>query len=334
VTESLNQLFERLRTYSPWEVLVELAIIWIVVYLVVRFLRGTRGAGMVKGLAILLVVATLAVQILGGEGGQSFRRLTYLYNRSIAFLAIAFLVIFQPELRRALIRLGDAVFSRHRRKDVAPVIEAIVGACSFLARNRIGALIAIERSVGLGGLTEGGTPINGDVSPRLLQSIFWPNSALHDLGAVIRGTKIAAAGVQFPMAEQGELADEFGSRHRAAVGITHESDCIAIVVSEERGEIRIAEWGKLRPPISPDELRTFLTRRLAESTSRTERLKRERLAHGKANPALADEEVDEVGTFDDAGEDLLKAKPGAPGRDKKEKKSGDAPRKSNESVAP
>lgn len=256
--EHFQQLLDRLRTYSPWEVLIELAIIWVVLYLIFRFLRGTRGAGIIKGLALLLIVATLAVQILGGENHQSFQRLTYLYNRSLAFLAIAFLVIFQPELRRALIKLGETPFLHRRHEDVTPVIEAVVEAARFLARNRIGAIIAIERQVGLGATVEGGTLLNAECSAPLLQTIFWPNSALHDLGVVIRGNRILAAGVQFPMADEGDVAKAFGSRHRAAVGVTLESDCLAIVVSEERGEIRLAMEGKLLPAVPPEDLRTIL----------------------------------------------------------------------------
>jgi len=256
--EHFQQLLDRLQTYSPWEVVIELAIIWVVLYLIFRFLRGTRGAGIIKGLALLLIVATLAVQILGGENHQSFQRLTFLYNRSLAFLAIAFLVIFQPELRRALIKLGETPFLHRRQQDVAPVIDAIVEAAGFLARNRIGAIIAIERQVGLGATVEGGTLLNAECSAPLLQTIFWPNSALHDLGVVIRGSRVLAAGVQFPMADTGTLSKAFGSRHRAAVGVTLESDCLAIVVSEERGEIRLAAEGKLSPAVAPDDLSAIL----------------------------------------------------------------------------
>lgn len=256
--EYFQQLLDRLQTYSLWEVLIELAIIWVVLYVIFRFLRGTRGAGIIKGLALLLIVATLAVQILGGENHQSFQRLTFLYNRSLTFLAIAFLVIFQPELRRALIKLGETPFLHRRQEDVAPVIDAIVEAAGFLARNRIGAIIAIERQVGLGATVEGGTLLNAECSAPLLQTIFWPNSALHDLGVVIRGNRILAAGVQFPMADAGTLSKTFGSRHRAAVGVTLESDCLAIVVSEERGEIRLAAEGKLSPAVAPDDLRAIL----------------------------------------------------------------------------
>ncbi len=274
MAEQIQKLLDRVSTYPLWEIGIEFAIIAVALYLIIRFLRGTRGAGIIKGLALLLIIATLAVQILGGEDNQSFQRLAFLYNRSLAFLAIGFLVIFQPELRRALIKLGEASFFHRRRQDVAPIIESVVEACDFLARNRIGAIIALERQIGLGAAIEGGTLLDAHVSARLLQTIFWPNSALHDLGVVIRQERVVAAGVQFPMAEQGELDGDFGSRHRAALGVTLESDCIAVVVSEERGEIRIAESGKLSDTITADRLRNLLLKRLSEPTTQPDQSRR------------------------------------------------------------
>lgn len=262
--EGFRQLLTRLSGYAPVEVAVELLIIWVVIYLVIRFLRGTRGAGIIKGLAVILIVGTLLIRILGQEG-EHFQRLTFLYDRALGFAAIALLVVFQPELRRALIRVGETQFFRPGRSEIAPMIEAVIAACEFNSKNKFGLLIAIERSVGLGGLVEGGTPLNADVSPRLLQSIFWPNSALHDLGVVIRNGKVLAAGVQFPLAEIGDLDRSLGARHRAAVGITQETDCIAVVVSEETGDISLSERGRLFKGLTSDELRRLLADRLLQS---------------------------------------------------------------------
>lgn len=261
--ENLSQLVARLAGYSLIEIAIELALIWLVVYLVVRFLRGTRGAGILKGLALLLILGTLAIRILS-QDGQSFQRLTYLYDRTLAFLAIALVVVFQPELRRVLIRLGETTFFRPRRSEIAPMIESVVEACQYNSKNRFGALIAIERSVGLGGLSEAGTRLDAMVSARLLQSIFWPNSALHDLGVLIREGRVFAAGVQFPLAETGPLQAHLGSRHRAGLGITEESDCISIIVSEESGEISVAERGRIFFDLSVEELRRFLCERLLQ----------------------------------------------------------------------
>ena len=124
---------------------------------------------------------------------------------------------------------------------------------------KFGALIAIEREVGLGGIAESGTYLNADLSAALLNTIFWPNSPLHDLGVVIQGGRIMYAGVQFPLAESGELERELGSRHRAAVGMSQESDAIVLVVSEETGDVSIAERGQLIRKLTPEGLRGLLS---------------------------------------------------------------------------
>src|SRR6185312_4937416 len=129
---------------------------------------------------------------------------------------------------------------------------------SFLSRRKIGALIAIEREVGLGGIAESGTRLNADLTAELLNTIFWPNSPLHDLGVIISQGRVAYAGVQFPLAESGELERELGSRHRAAVGMSQESDAVVVVVSEETGDISVAERGQLIRKLTAEGLRGLL----------------------------------------------------------------------------
>jgi diadenylate cyclase len=135
-------------------------------------------------------------------------------------------------------------------------------AVSFLSKSQFGALIAIERNSRLGGLIDAGVALDALVDARLLESIFWPNSPLHDLGVVIRGDRILAASVQFPLAEEGLVSVEYGSRHRAAVGLSMESDCIVVIVSEETGGISIAEHGRLTSNIPRDDFRDVLGARL------------------------------------------------------------------------
>jgi len=260
--ERFRQIIGRLGEYPLWEVAVELLVIWVLVYTVYRFIRGTRAAGALKGLLIVLILGTLVVRVLGDQ----FPRLAVLWNLVLGFAAIALLVTFQPELRRALIRLGEAPFFRTGAQDVAPVVEAITSACEFLSKNKFGAIIAIERNVGLRDMIETGRILRADVSAALLQSIFWPNNPLHDMGVVIGGGKILAAGVQFPLAEPGEMPDpRLGTRHRAAVGLARVSDAIVVVVSEETGAISIAEGRSLDRWLTPEALRRELTRRLTRS---------------------------------------------------------------------
>lgn len=256
------QLVERIGTYPWWQVLIELAVIWALVYIIVRFIRGTRAAGALKGLLFLLVAATLVVRILNRQ--DAFGRLTFLYENFLALLAITLIVVFQPELRRGLIRLGETPLFRRSTSSFQIVVESIVEACTYFSKAKFGAIIVIERETGLKGLVEGGTVMNAEVSARLLQTIFFPGSALHDLAVVIKGDRIISAGVQLPLADPAEMPDAaLGSRHRAAVGISGESDALVVVVSEETGTISLAERGRLDRTFTPDELRRELLRRLA-----------------------------------------------------------------------
>ena len=185
-------------------------------------------------------------------------RIEFLYDKFLSFASFAIVVVFQPELRRALLRLGETRLFRGWSQQINEEIEALVESAAFLSRRKIGALIAIEREVGLGGIAESGTRLNADLTSELLNTIFWPNSPLHDLGVIISQGRVAYAGVQFPLAESGDLERELGSRHRAAVGMSQESDAVVLVVSEETGDVSIAERGQLIRKLTPEGLRGLL----------------------------------------------------------------------------
>lgn len=267
--EQIQQLIRRIEGHlhdQPWVVAVELAVIWLAVFLALRFLHGTRGARVIKGAALVLIVGTLLMQVLAGRDSD-FERLSFLYDKFLTFAALALIVVFQPELRRGLVRLGEARLFRGGGR-MGRVIDQIVGSVAYLSRNKIGGLIAIERQVGLKGIVEAGTAIDAVVSRDLLNTIFWPGSALHDMGVVIRDDRVAAAGVQFPLAEGVELDSELGSRHRAAIGLSQECDALVIVVSEETGKISIAQRGVLTRGLSPQALRERLLRGLSRRAER------------------------------------------------------------------
>jgi diadenylate cyclase len=267
--EALQTTIDRLLEYTLWEVVVEVAAVWVLVYIGYRFVRGTRAAGAFKGVLVLLIITALAVRVLEQTG--LLPRISALYDSVAGLAAIALIVTFQPELRRALIRLGEGTFFRFTQAEVRPVADAVVEACSFLSKTKFGAIIAIERSTGLRELIEGGVKLDADVSSKLLMTIFTPNTALHDMGVVIRGGKIVAASVQFPLADPADLPDEhLGTRHRAAVGLAKVSDAIVIVVSEETGAISIAEGRDLRRWLSPDQLRDELLRRMSSAAPPTD----------------------------------------------------------------
>ncbi|MDG2031662.1 MAG: diadenylate cyclase [Phycisphaerales bacterium] len=268
---SIDNIFHLFRGYPIWEVLIELAIIWICVWLIVRFLQGTRGAGVVKGFAVIIVLLTLSIRLMG-EASDAFGRIKFISNQMLGLLAIFLIVVFQPELRQAMIRLGQTRFFGRRSPQVNKLADAVTEAVEFLAKNQFGALIVIERGVRLGGLVEGGVQVDGLVTPRLLESIFWPNSPLHDLAVVIRGDRIVASNVQLPLAETGAVAMQLGSRHRAAVGVTVESDALVVVVSEETGMTRLAEFGSLSKPIPLEDFKSRLLERLHAPLTTEEQL--------------------------------------------------------------
>jgi diadenylate cyclase len=238
----IPQFLRQIQGIPWWQIAIELIMIGLVVFWVVAFLRGTRGARMLRGIAFILVALFLIVHLLGTV--FQLKRVEFLYSKLLVGVSFVVAVVFQPELRRALMRLGEA-------------------------KRKIGALIAIERETGLGGIAESGTRVNADISADLLNTIFWPNSPLHDLGVVISNGRVAYAGVQFPLAESGELERELGSRHRAAVGMSQETDAVVLIVSEETGDISIAERGQLIRKLTAESLRGLLGELLNRGQSET-----------------------------------------------------------------
>ncbi len=259
--EFLRTQLTRFTTYPWWVVTLELVLIGVVVYWVLEFLRGTRGARLIKGTALFLILAYTIIKL----GGNKLPQVEYLFSRLLVFTSFAIVVVFQPELRRALMRLGETRFFRPGGSASLRLIDCLSKTAEYCSRNRIGALIAVEREVGLGGLVEQGTILNADATPELLNTIFWPGSMLHDMGVVIRDGRIAAAGVQFPLAEGAEVTPDMGARHRAALGLSQESDALILVVSEETGIISIAERGEFVRELTCDQLRDRLSRALQKT---------------------------------------------------------------------
>jgi diadenylate cyclase len=260
--DTLTSLFERFGSgsYNLYVVCAELVLIGLMINWCAGVLHGTRGTRLLRGLLVVLIAATLIVRVLADQ--LDWTRLALLYQYFIIGMAFIALVAFQPELRRALIRAGDVSFLR-RAAPRGKLISALSESAGYLSRNRYGALIAIQRDVGLANWAENGTQLNAEVSANLLNSVFYPNSALHDLGMIIRGSRVLAAGCQFTVSESGEVDTSLGSRHRAAVGLSAESDALVLVVSEETGTISLADRGKLTRYLALDDLQDELESRLA-----------------------------------------------------------------------
>ena len=251
-----------LGSYDWWKVALELLVIGTVLFWVVRFLQGTRGARLLKGILLVLIGGYIAVRVM--ERSFDLIALGYLYDRFLLFASLAIVVVFQPELRRALMRLGETRLFSSGPTQVEAQIGEIIEAVRFCSKRKIGALIALEREVALTGTAEGATRLDADLTSRLLTTIFWPNSPLHDLGVVVSKGRVAYAGVQFPLAESGEIEKDLGSRHRAAVGMSNDSDAVVVVVSEESGVISVAQYGKLRRKFTPEALQELLEDELGE----------------------------------------------------------------------
>jgi diadenylate cyclase len=264
---SFNDFARAFHSYDWWQVLIEWLLIGSVVYYVVRFLRGTRGARLLKGIVFLLIAFYLIVTLVGDRLG--LWRVKFLYDKLVYAASFVVVVVFQPELRRALMRLGETRLFQRFSDQYTDEIGSIVESAAYLSRRKIGGLIAIEREIPLGGIAENGTRLNADVTAPLLNTIFYPNSALHDLGVIISNGRIMYAAVQFPLAEVGDIEQGLGSRHRAAVGLSQETDAVVVVISEQTGDISVAERGILTRKISTDRLRDMLTTLLGRGDAKT-----------------------------------------------------------------
>jgi len=231
---------------------LQIMVLAFVFYYIFLFFRGTRGAQVLMGLAVLLVV------LLGATHLLQWTELNWLARKFTVGLMLAFLIIFQPEIRRALAELGrQPVFSASAEK--RPVIDSLTQAVVLLAEHKVGALIAIEREIGTRSIQETGVRLDAKIVPELLASIFFPHTPLHDGGVIVRGNRIVAAGCVFPLSHDVEQHKTIGTRHRAAVGLSEETDAIVLIVSEETGVISVSYRGRLSRGLDEERLRRFLT---------------------------------------------------------------------------
>ncbi len=250
----------------PLEIFLELSVIWICVYAAFRFLRGTRGAGVVKGFLLVAVGVAVLVRVLG-DATDGLVRLRFLFDRLFGLFAILIIVVFQPELRAAMSRLGRTNFFSRNAGAVGGLAREFAQATEFLSKNRMGAIIVFERQIGMGDLVQSGVKLDALPSAALIQSVFWPSSPLHDLAMVVRNGRIWAANVQLPIAEEAAVPSTLGARHRAAIGATLDADCVVLVVSEETGFVRFAEGGTLSEPVAREAVEAELARRLTQSSA-------------------------------------------------------------------
>jgi diadenylate cyclase len=234
-----------------WDVLDILAVS-ILIYEGLKLIRGTRGLQMAVG--SMLVLALFYVSQLA-----PLQTLNWLIRNALVYVAFAAIVIFQSDIRRALAHFGQAPFFRYlTRQATDETIEEVVVAASMLAQQKVGAIIALEREIGLRNYIESGIPLDATLTYDLLLAIFKPGSPLHDGAVILQEGRIAAAACFLPLTVNPRLSRELGTRHRAAIGLTEENDALAIVVSEETGKISIALDGQIDRGLTPDALRERL----------------------------------------------------------------------------
>lgn len=243
--------------FNLFTTILDLVIVIFLLYCFVKMVKGSRAWQLIKGIAFLLIATWLS-------GVLNLKILNSILTGIMNWGVIAIIVIFQPELRRGLEQLGTNKFTKFFGLDsdlatkTKEDIYKVVIAATELSKTRTGALIVIERDINIQDIIATGVPMNSEVSPQLLVNIFVPKTPLHDGAVVISNNKIAAAACVLPLADDPDIAKELGTRHRAAIGISKESDSIAVVVSEETGKISVAKDGTLIADVREDVLKKIL----------------------------------------------------------------------------
>jgi diadenylate cyclase len=249
------QISDYIPAISTLRNVLDIVLVFIIVYVVLKLLRGTRAVPTVVGMVILAMLYWLAV-------AQELWTLEFVLRYAVAFIGIAIIVLFQSEIRQALIffanRFRFPILKRQRGQFGGSVYDEIVLAVTTLASEKTGALIVIERNIGLRNFIDAGVQLDARLSYDLLVTIFNPSTTLHDGAVIIQKERLAAASVFLPLTKNPEVSRELGTRHRAAIGITEGSDAISIVVSEETGLITYVEAGTVRRNIDPNQLRKQL----------------------------------------------------------------------------
>lgn len=235
--------------------LVDIFIVAFFLYKIYVLIKDTRAVALLKGLIVLLM-ATLVSKWL------SLNVVNWLLQKTMTVMLVALPVVFQPELRRALEQLGRGRFftkgASLDEQETESLLNELAKAVTVLAKNKIGALIVLERETGLNDYIETGLKVDGLVSSEFLINIFIPNTPMHDGAVIIRGNRVMAAGCLLPLTDDRELAKELGTRHRAAIGVTEQSDALSVVVSEETGNISLAQGGKIVRDLTAEGLKERL----------------------------------------------------------------------------
>lgn len=235
---------------AAWRPFLEILFIWVLIYYLIRFFQGTRAMQVFMGLIIIAIIFNVAKFL-------ELHTINWVLTKLFAVGVVAFLIIFQPELRRGLARIGQNTFLGGMLKKGGTVDE-LIQACEYLSRHKIGALFAIERDIGLKNYIESGIPLDAKVTQELIITLFSPHTPTHDGAMIIVGDRAASCGSLFPLSQDPEISRFLGTRHRAAVGLSEETDAVCIIVSEETGKISVAAQAKLTRDLNTDGLKDVL----------------------------------------------------------------------------
>ncbi len=240
---------------SVWKPLLEIVILWYAFYMILVFVKETRAFQVLKGLIILLIIIVITTTFLSQRLG--LYTLNWIIEKFFALLVLAFLIIFHPELRQGLARIGEQgllnafVIEEH-------TIDEMVSSAFLLSKKKIGAILAIERASSLKTYTDTGIGLDSKVSQELLTTIFMPNTPLHDGAVIIRGERVISAGCLLPLSDNLRISRSLGTRHRAAIGLTEQTDAVVVVISEETGAVSIAINGRLTRDLDKEGLERVL----------------------------------------------------------------------------
>ncbi|MBO0477091.1 diadenylate cyclase CdaA [Vagococcus sp. DIV0080] len=240
--------------------LIDILVVWFVIYKLIMLLNGTKAIQVFKGIAVIIIIRIVS-DVIG------LSTVSWLMNQVITYGAIAAIVIFQPEVRRGLEHLGRGSIlksSRKKENNKDRLINQLDEAVQYMSKRKIGALISIEKKDSLVDYVETGISLDSDISSQLLINIFIPNTPLHDGAVIIRDDKIASACSYLPLSESSLIPKEYGTRHRAAIGLSEVSDSLTLIVSEETGDVSIAHSNKFLPHLSKEEYLAILNKELIE----------------------------------------------------------------------
>ncbi|TLS34935.1 diadenylate cyclase CdaA [Pseudalkalibacillus caeni] len=245
--------------------IVDILLVTYVIYKIIMLIRGTKAVQLLKGITVIIAAWFFSSFF-------ELNTLHWILERVVLYGLLAIIIIFQPELRRALEQLGRGrLFSRGsvEEEQTLHVVESAVKATSYMGKRRIGALISIERETGLNDYVETGIPIQARITSELLINLFIPNTPLHDGAVIMKGDQILAAACYLPLSESPFISKELGTRHRAALGISEVTDSVTIVVSEETGGVSLTKNGELHRNLSEDALRELLIAELRPATTKS-----------------------------------------------------------------